>query len=84
MDTYESNYDYIKTEWDAKKQCELYTRDKKANIVTQLHMCMFLECEAPGNISGILEFKHANHQYEYENNNFFARPALDDTFFLAD
>nr|XP_012220744.1 PREDICTED: A disintegrin and metalloproteinase with thrombospondin motifs 14-like isoform X3 [Linepithema humile] len=34
-------------EWTAKAQCEVYFRDKDANVVSLLDICKTLECETP-------------------------------------
>ncbi|XP_012216368.1 A disintegrin and metalloproteinase with thrombospondin motifs adt-2-like isoform X2 [Linepithema humile] len=34
-------------EWTAKAQCEIYFRDKDANVVSLLDICKSLQCESP-------------------------------------
>ena len=34
-------------EWTAKAQCELFLRDKDANVVTLHDICQILQCETP-------------------------------------
>nr|XP_012234871.1 PREDICTED: A disintegrin and metalloproteinase with thrombospondin motifs 3-like [Linepithema humile] len=40
-------YDLPGREWTAKAQCEIYFRDKDANVVSLLDICKTLQCETP-------------------------------------
>nr|XP_012214602.1 PREDICTED: A disintegrin and metalloproteinase with thrombospondin motifs 12-like [Linepithema humile] len=40
-------YDLLGREWTAKAQCELFLRDKDANVVTYHDTCQNLQCETP-------------------------------------
>nr|XP_012224546.1 PREDICTED: A disintegrin and metalloproteinase with thrombospondin motifs 3-like [Linepithema humile] len=40
-------YDLPGREWTAKTQCEVYLRDKNANVVTLYDICETLQCEVP-------------------------------------
>ncbi|XP_012215224.2 A disintegrin and metalloproteinase with thrombospondin motifs adt-2-like [Linepithema humile] len=77
--TYEiDNYDDIKKKWSAKKQCELFLHDKRANLVISDNLCRFLQCEAPD--QGITNiYDYLNHKYIFYHSNFFAGPALEGT-----
>ncbi|XP_012221050.2 A disintegrin and metalloproteinase with thrombospondin motifs adt-2-like isoform X1 [Linepithema humile] len=48
-DAYDHSYyhDLPGREWNAKAQCEIYFRDKDANVVTLLDICKTLQCETP-------------------------------------
>ncbi|XP_012227290.1 A disintegrin and metalloproteinase with thrombospondin motifs 2-like [Linepithema humile] len=51
-------------EWTAKTQCELFSHDKDANVVTLHNICQILQCE----------------MHDRDNEYIFAGPALDGTY----
>ena len=36
-------------EWNAKAQCEIHFRDKDANVVSLVDICLTLQCKTPNN-----------------------------------
>ncbi|XP_067204166.1 A disintegrin and metalloproteinase with thrombospondin motifs adt-2-like isoform X2 [Linepithema humile] len=49
IDVYDHSryHDLPGREWTAKAQCEIYFRDKDANVVSLLDICKSLQCKAP-------------------------------------
>nr|XP_012234457.1 PREDICTED: A disintegrin and metalloproteinase with thrombospondin motifs 17-like [Linepithema humile] len=69
----------IKREWTAKKQCELYLRNRNANVVTLLNVCQYLQCEEPTSVNYVLTTNNSNFMYNFNYTYFFAGPALEGT-----
>jgi hypothetical protein len=70
------NNDYNKREWTAKRQCELFLRDKSAIVVTLHDACQSLQCESPNRTQWFSTDIILNNYY------YFVGPALDGTFFI--
>nr|XP_012234458.1 PREDICTED: uncharacterized protein LOC105679162 [Linepithema humile] len=72
--------DSIKKKWTAKRQCELYLRNKNANVVTLLNVCQYLQCEEPTSVNYVLTTNNLNYMYDFNYTYFFAGPALEGTY----